>query len=192
VQLPASVALVTEFVNTRDVMSGSDALSDGDGLADWLVGQQLLPPGVEVSDDHAAAARELREVLREVLVGRHGGVVPAEVAGRFEAVAARYPLRVSLPDGPPGLVPVPEGVEGALGSVVGAVATTAADGHWSRLKACPADDCRWAFYDVSRNRSRTWCSMDSCGNRTKTRAYRARQRTAHPGRTGPRKDGARA
>jgi predicted RNA-binding Zn ribbon-like protein len=77
---------------------------------------------------------------------------------------------------------VPVGVEGALGSVVGAVATTAADGHWSRLKACPADDCRWAFYDVSRNRSRTWCSMDSCGNRTKTRAYRARQR----------KDGGRA
>ena len=33
------------------------------------------------------------------------------------------------------------------------------DGTWLRLKACPADDCRWAFYDHSRNRSGTWCDM---------------------------------
>ena len=32
-------------------------------------------------------------------------------------------------------------------------------GTWSRLKACPADDCHWAFYDHSKNRSGTWCAM---------------------------------
>jgi predicted RNA-binding Zn ribbon-like protein len=41
---------------------------------------------------------------------------------------------------------------------------------------CAAEDCRWAFYDRSRNRSRTWCSMEECGNRAKARSYRARQR----------------
>jgi predicted RNA-binding Zn ribbon-like protein len=50
------------------------------------------------------------------------------------------------------------------------------DGSWSRLKACR--QCGWAFYDYSRNRSGSWCSMQLCGNRTKTRAYRRRQHTA--------------
>jgi hypothetical protein len=39
----------------------------------------------------------------------------------------------------------------------------------------PAGLFRWAFYDHARNRSRTWCSMDACGNRAKARAYRARR-----------------
>jgi len=37
-------------------------------------------------------------------------------------------------------------------------------------------DCQWAFYDRSKNRSGRWCSMRTCGNRTKTRAYRTRRR----------------
>ena len=35
------------------------------------------------------------------------------------------------------------------------------------LKVCPADDCQWAFYDQSRNRSAIWCDMEVCGNRHK-------------------------
>jgi predicted RNA-binding Zn ribbon-like protein len=49
------------------------------------------------------------------------------------------------------------------------------DGSWSRLKACRNHGCRWAFYDYSRNRSASWCSMQLCGNRTKTRTYRRRR-----------------
>ena len=33
-----------------------------------------------------------------------------------------------------------------------------------------------AFFDRSKNRSATWCSMSICGNRTKNRAYYRRQR----------------
>ena len=51
-----------------------------------------------------------------------------------------------------------------------------ADGTWPRLKACAAHNCEWAFYDTSKNRSRTWCNMAVCGNREKARAYRQRQR----------------
>jgi predicted RNA-binding Zn ribbon-like protein len=50
------------------------------------------------------------------------------------------------------------------------------DGTWERLKACR--NCRWSFYDYSPNRSGTWCSMQLCGNRRKTRAYRKRKRAA--------------
>jgi predicted RNA-binding Zn ribbon-like protein len=44
---------------------------------------------------------------------------------------------------------------------------------WPRLRACP--DCRWVFYDTSRNGRRVWCSMTgadgarACGSIAKTR-----------------------
>lgn len=46
----------------------------------------------------------------------------------------------------------------------------------ARLKACsPPEGCGWLFLDRSRNASRTWCSMKTCGNVAKLRRYRARQ-----------------
>ena len=45
---------------------------------------------------------------------------------------------------------------------------------WKRLKGCRDENCRVAFYDKSRNRSRAWCSMEVCGNREKARSFRAR------------------
>ena len=38
-----------------------------------------------------------------------------------------------------------------------------------RIKSCPA--CGWFFLDVSKNRSRRWCSMDACGGVAKARRY---------------------
>ena len=51
------------------------------------------------------------------------------------------------------------------------------DGTWARLKACRWDTCQWAFYDTSKNRSGSWCSMAVCGNRAKAAAYRRRRRS---------------
>jgi predicted RNA-binding Zn ribbon-like protein len=47
-----------------------------------------------------------------------------------------------------------------------------------RLRECAADDCGWLFYDTSRNQSRRWCSMQSCGNRAKVQQFRERKRVA--------------
>ena len=64
----------------------------------------------------------------------------------------------------------------ALAGPIGSMASGGqVDGTWSRLKACPGEGCAWAFYDRSRNGSRTWCSMAVCGNRVKTRRYRRAQ-----------------
>jgi predicted RNA-binding Zn ribbon-like protein len=52
------------------------------------------------------------------------------------------------------------------------------DGTWGRMKACGNPDCRWAFYDGSKNQSARWCEMASCGNRMKARAFRERARGA--------------
>ncbi|MEI5674621.1 MULTISPECIES: CGNR zinc finger domain-containing protein [Nocardioides] len=44
----------------------------------------------------------------------------------------------------------------------------------SRLDICADDDCEGVVLDLSRNRSRRFCS-NSCGNRNAVAAYRARQ-----------------
>ncbi len=49
-----------------------------------------------------------------------------------------------------------------------------ARGEWPRLKVCASPDCRWAFLDTTRNRSRRWCDMAGCGNRAKNRTWRER------------------
>ncbi len=44
-----------------------------------------------------------------------------------------------------------------------------------QVRECEASDCYWLFLDNSRNRSRRWCSMTSCGNREKARRHYHRQ-----------------
>jgi predicted RNA-binding Zn ribbon-like protein len=39
------------------------------------------------------------------------------------------------------------------------------------VRFCEAPDCEWLFLDRSRNRSRRWCDMTSCGNRQKARRH---------------------
>jgi predicted RNA-binding Zn ribbon-like protein len=43
----------------------------------------------------------------------------------------------------------------------------------ARLHACASDTCRWLFLDTSKNRTRRWCDMKTCGNRAKARRYRS-------------------
>ena len=44
-----------------------------------------------------------------------------------------------------------------------------------QVKECPG--CGWLFLDTSKNQSRRWCSMGTCGARDKMRRYHKRQRT---------------
>jgi predicted RNA-binding Zn ribbon-like protein len=47
-----------------------------------------------------------------------------------------------------------------------------------RLKECAADDCTAVLVDLSRNRSKRFCDVGNCGNRTNVTAYRARRSAA--------------
>lgn len=67
------------------------------------------------------------------------------------------------------------------GHLIAACVAAVAAGRWRRLKACP--DCRWVFYDHTRNAGKRWCVMTasgpdgrSCGSIAKVRAYRERAR----------------
>lgn len=76
------------------------------------------------------------------------------------------------------------GADGALGRLLLIAYEAMEHGEWRRLKACRNDTCRWGFYDHSRDRSKTWCSMEVCESQVKSRAYRARERAGGATRVG--------
>jgi predicted RNA-binding Zn ribbon-like protein len=51
-----------------------------------------------------------------------------------------------------------------------------ADPH--RLKVCSTPDCGWLFIDSTKNSSRRWCDMASCGNRAKAKRFYSRKKAA--------------
>lgn len=57
-----------------------------------------------------------------------------------------------------------------------ALAFLVVSGERDRLRRCEAPGCGRAFVDLSRNRSRRYCSGRTCGNRLHVAAYRARRR----------------
>jgi len=72
---------------------------------------------------------------------------------------------------------------GAAGDLLIVVLAAIQAGTWLRLKACP--DCRWVFYDNTRNASKRWCLMNAggpdgraCGTIAKVRRYRERWATS--------------
>src|SRR6185503_12492432 len=93
----------------------------------------------------------------------------------LEEAAGTARLTVAFDDGAPVLEARARGFDGVRGRLVSVAVTAMLDGSWERLKACR--NCRWAFFDESKNRSARWCSMSLCGNRLKTRAYRRRKRS---------------
>lgn len=52
------------------------------------------------------------------------------------------------------------------------------DSDLHKVRQCGGSDCNWLFLDTSKNRTRQWCSMQSCGNREKARRHYQRQRRA--------------
>ncbi len=176
---PGALETVRAFVNTLDVDDGIERLARPADLARWLAERDLLggAAAVRATAEDLRRAIELREALRAELLAHHdGGSDPAATA-TLDAAARRamLTLRFTGP-GQTALEPAAGGVDGALGRLLAIVKAAIDDGSWQRLKVCPADDCRWAFFDASRNRSAVWCDMRVCGNRAKVRGYRERTR----------------
>jgi predicted RNA-binding Zn ribbon-like protein len=145
------------FVNSVDLEH------ELDWLPDWLAERGL---GGELD-----RARALREALRALVLSNNGAAVDADALELVNGAAARLPLQLEAH----GRLRVGEGRD-ALDGIVSVALGAMLDGTWPRLKACR--NCCWSFYDYSPNRSATWCSMQLCGNRKKTRAYRSRRRSA--------------
>jgi predicted RNA-binding Zn ribbon-like protein len=173
---PGTLALVQDFVNTRNYFRGGDLLGDAEEATVRLAERGLLEGDERVGEAERRRLVEFREGLRELLLA-HNGVVGAD-AGALNYMVSSVALRVRFgPDGRPDLEPVAEGglVERIVGRLLAEVIQADAEGRWERLKACHNEGCRWAFYDASKNRSGSWCNMDLCGARHKMRAYRERK-----------------
>jgi predicted RNA-binding Zn ribbon-like protein len=166
--------LVIDFVNTAGFGPDREDLVSPSGLVAWLAAQGL-DPGSRATRADLDEARAVREALRDLLLAHNE--VDADVARAtavLDTAARRSGLGIRFVGGSARVEPSAAGVRGAIGRVLAEVAAGMADGTWERVKACRADDCRFAFLDTAKNRSRAWCSMQSCGNRAKVAAYRER------------------
>ncbi|WP_184542814.1 CGNR zinc finger domain-containing protein [Streptosporangium becharense] len=181
--IPTPAALVA-WLGGRGLIGPGETAGEGDLTTAVALRESLRSalrhnhdnrgPGIRDQGDPAAGDRDPDDAGPGGN-GAHGGhAAPPEVPEAARVFAA-LPLRVALTPGGPVLEPVEDGVRGGLAGIVAAVVSTRADGVWPRLKVCTESTCQWAFVDSSKNRSRSWCSMRVCGNRTKTRAYRARR-----------------
>ena len=73
---------------------------------------------------------------------------------------------------------VADGLQQILFPILNSAAELLASDRLGRVSECGAPDCTWLFLDESRNRSRRWCDMSSCGNRMKARLYYQRSKAA--------------
>lgn len=162
-------------------------------LNSWLIPNDTRQPTDHFADlvrQHAwpqldaRLIRELRDDLRRIV--EHGGPVGHQEAAAADdclnSWIARLGVQVAVTDGRVSYTHDAGPAGEFLVAVIGAVAT----GTWSRLKACP--DCRWVFYDHSRNGSKRWCLMyaggpggRACGTIAKVRRYRSNQAAASAG-----------
>jgi predicted RNA-binding Zn ribbon-like protein len=169
--------LVRDYVNTLDFETGIDQIATPDELATWFSEQGLVDDLVEPTEQEHRDALAVREAIRELLLANNAVAMDAAAASKtLEEAGRKAHLGVRFEDGRPVLSPEDDGTRGAIGRIVALVAELAQTDEWKRLKCCRDENCRVAFYDKSRNRSRAWCSMEVCGNRDKQRGYRERHK----------------
>ncbi|WP_235967675.1 CGNR zinc finger domain-containing protein [Herbidospora solisilvae] len=182
---PMPLRVIEEFINTR--RRDGDEIATPQQLATWLHARGLMPVDTVVNAEQRDRAEWIREGLRALIAEnntepisspRPDGLNPAARAELAE-LTRDFPLMLDVTVSPPRLAArARTPVEAALAGLLAVVAEAVAEGTWTRLKACREPSCRWAYYDHSRNRRRTWCSMDICGNRAKARASHHRKSTA--------------
>lgn len=174
---PGDLELVRQFLNTHDLEDGIDKIATPAAMQEWLT-RHGFDPGPQLSETDVERAVALREALRALLLVNNGEPLNGHAIPMLNSIAGQTQLAVRFDtSGRCALGPAGDAADSVLGELLAIVFRAMANGTWSRLKACRADTCQWAFYDRSRNRSGTWCSMAICGNRAKARAYRSRHAT---------------
>lgn len=176
---PVPLRLVQDFVNTEIPDFDRDDLATPAALAAWLAERRLAGSSDRVDGALFADARALRAALRELALANTLGRPPrADRLAEIDEALGRFRLAVGLVGGVPRLRPDGAGARAGLAAIVAVLAEARAAGAWERLKACRQDTCGWVFYDGSRNRSSSWCSMQVCGGRAKASSYRSRRAAA--------------
>ncbi|MGP3980280.1 CGNR zinc finger domain-containing protein [Streptomyces sp. KR80] len=156
-----------------------DALPDVTALQAFVKRHNISDVGV-LDERDLAAVRSVRDRFAEVFAARDPRGT-AELINAMVAAAGTTP-RLTDHDGydwhvhyfaPGASLADHLAADGGM-----ALAFLVVAGEQERLRRCEAPDCRRAFVDLSRNRSRRYCDSRTCGNRLHVAAYRARRREA--------------
>lgn len=144
--------------------------------------------GLAYSDDADAEAWhrqvvDLRSLLRDMFTAVVQGVAIdrplwntfnaalRQALQRIEVQAGSGEYRWDFPD-------VDRQPTGFLQPLIKAAADLLVSGDVRRLKQCANPSCDWFFLDTSKNKSRRWCSMQGCGNRTKAQRYQRKHKAS--------------
>jgi predicted RNA-binding Zn ribbon-like protein len=162
------------FCNTVALPKAADRLRSPESFAAWA---ERAGYPLETVPDGAAFAGfvTLRDHLQAIFAELANGLSPPQDA--LDAVGRLLvPARLVWSDRANRAVPQAAGDK--LQQMRQAIVADAIDlltgNAQIRIKRCPALDCRWFFFDLSRNVARRWCAMADCGVRDKVQRYRDR------------------
>ncbi len=180
----ASAHPVESLFNYADLVTWSRHA----GIVNPRAAQKLLD---QAASEPATAAKvydravALREATFRIFSAVAKGARPrAEDLAKLNQELSRALAHAAVVDSADGFVWDWKSAPGALDSVLWPIARSAAGLLTSpaldRVRECAdtVDGCGWLFIDTSRNRSRQWCDMKSCGNRAKARRFQARLKRA--------------
>jgi len=127
-----------------------------------------------------AALKELRSTLQSQADALAAGrpAPPRSVERLNSTLAGASLVRRLVPDPHRPrlkLVPARRTAAWILSEIAASWAETLSEGELSRIKSCGNRDCRWLYYDASKNKGRKWCGL-GCGNLMKVRRFRKKGR----------------
>jgi predicted RNA-binding Zn ribbon-like protein len=171
-----SGALSLDFGYTGDYGYGVAAwehLHEPGDLTEWLTGRfgELARP---VARADFARALRLRAAITSVARALAGEKPPGRAdIDYINEIASGADIAPFLPGG--SRRPVGVSVSRALSTIARDAVAVFGAGP-GRVRHCDASNCALIFVDTSRPNSRRWCSMQRCGNRTKVRVHRSKNR----------------
>jgi predicted RNA-binding Zn ribbon-like protein len=184
-KVPDRLANLYDFANSLDlrrfVRHGvqhvpKDELGDPTELAAWMTRHGLLSADSRVTAAMFDRAIQLRSGIRAYLAcGPRERASNKEAVRSLNAAMRSFPLVVKVADQKGAkLRACREDALSGLSVIVAELYDGAGEGTLDRMKMCAADECRRVFFDRSKPATRRWCMSTLCGNRMKTRTYRAR------------------
>jgi predicted RNA-binding Zn ribbon-like protein len=195
----ASGKLCLEFTNTLNWHASAnptESLHSYNDLINWAAGIGLLTEQTAGELKSQAAklpalaeqvytwAIDLREAIYRLFVAIASEETPSaeDLALLNEALPYAYSRPQVVSDGSAFTLQWrgdESGLDSVLWPILRSTVRLLTEGEHSRIGQCEDDrGCGYLFYDTSRNRSRRWCDMNSCGNRAKSQRHYARHRNA--------------
>ncbi len=180
-------------VNLRPTPQKIDRIDSFEALLGWAAQAGILPASGRrelaraYGSEPAAARRTLQRAieLRECifrLMARVADRVPVsradlDVLNTFLAAGIHH-TRLEWVAGEPHAgwkteLP-PDSADRILWPIARSAAELLVSENVARVRRCRGEDCDWLFIDTSKNQTREWCKMSTCGNRAKVRRYRER------------------